>query len=227
MQPIDDAPRDESPMTIKPVETSVLLLSLAVLVAAEGLATFLVTKATLPIVALGAVRILETVLILLIVSVRGPGLSSLGLARRQIVDGLKKGGIWSILFGLSAALISAVLYVVHISPTQFIRTPLPEDTWALVWFFVVGGLVAPVAEEVFFRGIVYGFLRRWGVIVALAGTTVFFVAAHSIGAGVPITQIVGGIVFALAYEMGGSLMVPMTIHVLGNLALFSLSLVLS
>lgn len=213
-------------MALKAIETRVLLFSLAVLVAVEGLAAIVVPRTPFPIAALGAVRLLETVLICWIVSSWGQGLSCLGLARHQLFDGLKKGLIWSALFGLSALLVSVVLYAAHMSPTQFIKTPLPKG-WALVWFFVVGGLVAPVAEEVFFRGIIYGFLRRWGVIVALVGTTAFFVAAHAVGSGVPVTQIVGGIVFALAYETGGTLMVPMTIHVLGNLSLFALSLVLS
>jgi uncharacterized protein len=212
-------------MALKPIATRVFLFSAGIIVAVEGLAAVLVTKTDFPMVALGGVRLLETVLILMIVAVRGHGLFCLGLAYHQIWDGLKKGLVWSALFGLSAGLVGVILYAAHISPTQLIKTPLPKDNWALVWFFVVGGLVAPVAEEIFFRGIIYGFLRRWGVIVALAGTTAFFVAAHSIGSGIPITQIVGGIVFALAYEKGGSLMVPMTIHVLGNLALFSLSLV--
>jgi hypothetical protein len=39
-----------------------------------------------------------------------------------------------------------------------------------------------------------------------------------------LTQAVGGILFAVAYEVERSLLVPITIHVLGNLAIFSLSL---
>jgi membrane protease YdiL (CAAX protease family) len=35
---------------------------------------------------------------------------------------------------------------------------------------------------------------------------------------------VGGIVFAIAYEKEKNLMVPITIHCLGNLAIFSLSI---
>jgi membrane protease YdiL (CAAX protease family) len=34
---------------------------------------------------------------------------------------------------------------------------------------------------------------------------------------------VGGIVFAIAYEKEKSLMVPVTIHCLGNMAIFSLT----
>jgi membrane protease YdiL (CAAX protease family) len=89
----------------------------------------------------------------------------------------------------------------------------------------VGGVVSPIAEEVFFRGILYGFLRRWGVLVAVVGSTVIFVLAHPIISGIRLTQIVGGLVFAVAYEVEGNLMVPITIHALGNLAIFSLSLV--
>jgi membrane protease YdiL (CAAX protease family) len=53
-------------------------------------------------------------------------------------------------------------------------------------------------------------------------STAVFAAFHL--PGIPVTQIVGGIVFAVAYHTGKSLMVPIVIHVLGNLAIFSLSL---
>jgi membrane protease YdiL (CAAX protease family) len=85
-------------------------------------------------------------------------------------------------------------------------------------------MFGPVAEEIFFRGIVYGFLRKWGVLSALVGTTVVFVAAHTLQSGLPVPQIVGGLVFAIAYELEGTLLVPIVIHVLGNTAIFSLCL---
>jgi hypothetical protein len=40
----------------------------------------------------------------------------------------------------------------------------------------------------------------------------------------PFPQAVGGIVFAIAYKVEGNLMVPITIHVLSNTAIFALSL---
>ena len=54
-----------------------------------------------------------------------------------------------------------------------------------------------------------------------------FVLAHPIFPVIPIPQVVGGIVFAVAYEIEGSLMVPITIHAQGNLAIFTLSLISS
>jgi hypothetical protein len=97
----------------------------------------------------------------------------------------------------------------------------------LALFFLVGGMVGPAAEELFFRGILYGFFRRWGVIVALILSTLIFVLCHPIGHGIPVTRVVGGILFAVAYEVGGSLIVPITIHTLGNLAIFTISLILA
>ena len=68
----------------------------------------------------------------------------------------------------------------------------PQDVEISSSFFVVGAIVAPVAEEVFFRGVLYGFFRRWGAFIAVVISTVLFVIAHPIGSGVPWQQIAGG-----------------------------------
>jgi membrane protease YdiL (CAAX protease family) len=78
-----------------------------------------------------------------------------------------------------------------------------------------------VTEELFFRGILYGYFRRWGIFPALFLSTLFFVLLHPVKA-LAVTQTVGGVLFAAAYEIEGNLLVPITIHVLGNLAIFSL-----
>ena len=152
-------------------------------------------------------------------------MSSVGLAPSKIVTGLKRGLIWSAGFGICALLGFGVLYAAGMNPVSLIRTRFPQGAPAVILFFAVGGLVAPIAEEVFFRGIFYGFIRRWGVLLAIVCSTAVFVIPHSINAGIPVTQIVGGIVFAVAYEVEGNLMVPITIHVLGNTSIFALSLV--
>jgi hypothetical protein len=110
-----------------------------------------------------------------------------------------------------------------INSLSMIRTSLPKNSASLLLFFLVGGIVAPVAEEVFFRGILYGFLRRWGIVVALVLSTSAFAFTHGLGHGFPLIQVVGGILFAAAYEIEKNLVVPLTIHCLGNLAIFALS----
>jgi hypothetical protein len=58
-----------------------------------------------------------------------------------------------------------------------------------------------VAEEIFFRGLIYGYLRRWGFWPALALSTLIFTLLHTGAAGILLPQIVGGLVFAAAYEI--------------------------
>jgi membrane protease YdiL (CAAX protease family) len=174
---------------------------------------------------LGTARLLETVLIVLIVLIWGKGMSSIGLAPSTIVRGIKKGLIWSAAFGLVTFFAFIALFLFDINPLRLIHTHLPGKTSEIILFFLIGGIVGPIAEEVFFRGMLYGFFRRWGILMALILTTLIFVLAHPVFPGIPATQIVGGLIFAVAYEVEGSLMVPITIHILGNMAIFSLSLI--
>jgi len=119
---------------------------------------------------------------------------------------------------------AAVLYVAGISPFSLIQVQVPKDASRFLFFMITGGVIGPVAEEVVFRGLIYSFLRRWGVLAALIGSTALFVLAHPLTSGIPMPQIVGGLVFALSYEASKSLLTPMVIHILGNLALFAVGL---
>lgn len=178
-----------------------------------------------PMIIMGVARIAEALLILLIVLVWGRGLSSIGLSPPEIIPGLKKGLIWSAVLGAVTLLVFVALFVTGADPLTFIHADLPSERKDVLPFFVVGAIVAPLAEEVFFRGVIYGFFRRWGVFVAVVISTLLFVIVHPIGSSIPWPQIVGGILFAVAYETAGSLAAPIVIHVLGNLAIFTVSLI--
>lgn len=172
---------------------------------------------------LGLMRIIEIALLVVAAVLWGNGLSSVGLARSSAVHGVVRGLIWSAGFGVSALIAYLILYAVGIDALPLIQTNMPKGPGEITLFFMVGGVVGPAAEEIFFRGILYGFFRRWGIFVALTLSTLVFVLAHPGFPGIPVTQVVGGIVFAMAYEIEGSLMAPLTIHVLGNTAIFTLS----
>jgi len=210
-------------MEAKEIPIRTLFLCLAAVLAVE-LGTRVVTAH--PMLILGGARLLEILLIVLIVVTWGKGLSSIGLARSEMVSGLKKGLMWSAGFGAITSIACIGLFAASINPLTFIRAQIPTQTSDLILFFIVGGLLGPVAEELFFRGILYGFLRRWGVIVAIVFSTLIFVLCHPINSGIPVTRLLGGILFAVAYEISGSLIVPITIHGLGNLAIFTLSLII-
>ncbi len=203
---------------IKTVLISVVVV--AVIEAAVGIAASTGAYSSTPL--LGAARLLEAVLIVLIVLNREKGLASIGFALSGMFSGLKRGLVWSAGFGIIVLLVSAALFAAGINPLTLIHTRLPAGRNEIILFFLIGGMISPVAEEIFFRGIIYRFFRRWGVFAAVAISTLAFVLAHPAGSGFPLPQITGGILFAMAYEKEGNLMVPITIHILGNMAIFSL-----
>jgi len=212
-------------MEAKQIEIKALFISLAAVVLIEGVTRMVIsTGLRYPMIILGGARLLEIGLIILCVLIWGKGFPSIGLTQSTIVPGLRKGLMWSAGFAVVTFFAFVVLFVAGIDPLTLIYVRLPAKHGEIALFFLVGGMVAPLAEEIFFRGMLYGFLRRWGVVVALVVSTLMFVLAHPIFPGTPLPQVIGGIVFAVAYEIEGSLMVPITIHVLGNIAIFTLSM---
>jgi membrane protease YdiL (CAAX protease family) len=177
-----------------------------------------------PLFIQGLIRLVQTVMIILILLALGKDLSCVGLEFSVIFKGVIRGLVWSAAFGLIVTLGFVVLIIFKIDPRTLIHTGLPEGNTDMVLFFIVGGLLAPVAEEIFFRGILYGFFRRWGMAAALIISTSLFALAHFRGPGIPFTQLIGGILFAASYEREKSLLAPITIHILGNLAIFTMSI---
>jgi membrane protease YdiL (CAAX protease family) len=213
---------EESGVEAKQIQVKTLALSIAAVAFVE--AGLLFSKATFnPLLRLGVARLLELGLIVWIVNVVEGSVTSIGLDRARWSAGLKKGLLWSGGFGALSGIVFAVLFMAGINPLSMIRTSLPKNSANLLLYFLVGGIVAPVAEELFFRGILYGFLRRWGIAVALVLSTAAFAFTHGLGHGFPLVQAIGGILFAAAYEIEKNLAVPITIHCLGNLAIFALS----
>jgi membrane protease YdiL (CAAX protease family) len=208
------------------IEIKPLLISIATIISTEVAARCVIPRCTCdPLIILGTARILEITLIILIVLNWGKGMSSIGLVPSKIFQGFKKGLIWSAGFGIATAFAFIALFLIDIDPFALTKANLPELPGKIILFFSVAGVVGPIAEEAFFRGILYGFLRRWGVSIAVIVSTMLFVLAHSVSYRLSLPQIVGGILFAVSYEVEGNLMVPMTIHVLGNMAIFTLSLI--
>jgi membrane protease YdiL (CAAX protease family) len=88
----------------------------------------------------------------------------------------------------------------------------PEVAWVLILLCVL----VPVGEEVFFRGFIYGTLRRWGRVSAVVLSSVLFAAVHlQIVHFLPI--LVLGVVLALLYERTGSLAGSIAVHGINNL----------
>lgn len=171
---------------------------------------------------IGLLRLLQTAAVWgIVLRVEGAA-AAMGWAPPTWPAGLRTGLVWSMGFAAAALLGMGVMHLLGYHPLGWIRVPLPPRPFDVIVLFLVGGVIAPIAEEIFFRGILYAYFRRWGIVCALVASTLIFVLLHF--NRLPITQAVGGIVFALSYETSRNLMTPITIHALGNLALFTLSL---
>jgi membrane protease YdiL (CAAX protease family) len=84
-------------------------------------------------------------------------------------------------------------------------------------------VVAPMAEEIFFRGFLFGALRRRGLVVATLVSGLAFGLAHvasaPIGFLVPLALL--GMILALIYERTGSLYPSMALHAVNNSIAFA------
>jgi uncharacterized protein len=210
-------------MVPKPIKLTTLITTIALVLITEMAAWWMLQHVS-SLAIVGLARLVQITAIAMVIIQFEGGLGAVGCAPGTWFAGIKIGALWSIGFALTAGLAMAVVYLLGYNPLAMVRAPMPSRPVELMLLFAVGGLIAPLAEELCFRGVLYTYFRRWGIAFALVASTVIFVALHAVK-GLPLTQVVGGLVFAIAYETSGNLMVAITIHTLGNLAIFSLSLV--
>ena len=159
--------------------------------------------------------------------------------------GLKPGSVFgvdrmpvgrSLLLGVSL-LISALpmVFVVDYIASALLKVNTTTDTQEVIQIFesaptaaqripiiLLAVVIAPVAEELAFRGYLYGVIKRYfGAVPALVLSGILFALVHqNLPSFFPLLVLAS--VFALAYELSGSLLVPMTMHALFN----ALSLIL-
>jgi CAAX protease family protein len=148
----------------------------------------------------------------------------LGLRPSQFAAHVRTGVLLGIAVLIVSALIQSTLDRFGIRQTQMrdfscIKDfPLPEFL-AVVW---AGGIMAPVAEELFFRGFVFrSYLQRLGPLPAYGLTSLLFATLHfNLPALVPI--LVLSLMFCWAYHQTGSIVPGMVGHALNNTFAFAI-----
>ena len=108
--------------------------------------------------------------------------------------GLRRPESWPRALGLVLAVLIALLVaealletVLHATREQGLEPPRWEPDKAVPFALnaAVVVIVAPIVEELTFRGLGIAVLARWGSLVALVGTSVAFAAAHGLVDGFP------------------------------------------
>ena len=124
------------------------------------------------------------------------------------------------LFAVTVSIILAVSSLIHYEPPPHpLMTVFLEERRApflLGMSLLLGTVIGPIFEEIFFRGFCYPVLRnRWGKFWAMALSATFFAGIH--GSGFVFWPIfVLGVALAYLYEKRRSLIASVTLHIVHN-----------
>ncbi|MDW8146325.1 MAG: CPBP family intramembrane glutamic endopeptidase [Roseiflexaceae bacterium] len=140
--------------------------------------------------------------------------------------------LFGIGLGLLALLLNGIVGVLFVSfgvrQNQAALYPLfPGDYVGQALFFIGAAVLAPIGEEVLFRGYLFGSLRRLagdlrtGIAIAYGISALVFALSHSLAAtegliGLLVPSFLIGLVFAWGFDRSGSLIPAMVAHAINN-----------
>ncbi|MEM8531141.1 MAG: type II CAAX endopeptidase family protein [Chloroflexota bacterium] len=87
---------------------------------------------------------------------------------------------------------------------------------AAIGMLLMGGIAIPIAEEVFFRGVIYTWLRQWGKTMALIVSSLLFAIAH-LHPTIVVSTFLVGLIAGMLYERSQSLWTSILVHCLFNI----------
>jgi Predicted metal-dependent membrane protease len=148
-------------------------------------------------------------------------LSSLGFTTNKLPKALLYGAVGFIVAFILAGIVGyPIQQNFGVDPTQEALSVSAAVPNLLPIVFLSGVIIAPIAEEVVFRGYLYkAFRDRFKPSYAIVLSAALFSVIHlELLAAVPLFVI--GVVLAYVYEKTGNLMAPITLHVLNNAVAF-------
>lgn len=149
-------------------------------------------------------------------------------AGRAVLLGLGIGVLSIVLSSLVADALLPLYQKLHLDPNEqakIITDPLKHAPLALVLAVVfVGTFVAPVIEELFFRGYVFRAVAvRKGVPIGYAVSALAFAGSHLLLTVIPSLFVVG-LLLCFAYRRSGNLLANITAHAFNNGFAFAVAL---
>ncbi len=146
-------------------------------------------------------------------------LADLGLRKTSLQELFNFGFLGGL--GILLLVVLTGLPIQHMQPDlqpQVFETMLrgAPDLRAIILLVIMGVVLAPLSEELFYRGMVYPVLRRywgpgWG---AVAAGIVFGLAHWDLWRALPLS--IGGALLCYLYERTDSILVPMVAHGVWN-----------
>lgn len=148
--------------------------------------------------------------------------SALGLHGGQLLRNIALGSGLGIVLLLLNGLIGALFQAAGVTQNQAQLYPLsPGDRVGQLMLFIGAALLAPLGEEILFRGYLFGAVLQHSRLLAYLSSALAFALAHSLSAteGVVVllaTTFVIGLVLAAARERTGSLVPAIMAHLVNN-----------
>lgn len=152
-----------------------------------------------------------------------------GLVAALGLDRVGWAGLWLPIAMVGVAYVGTFLWVVAanatgiswLEPTSTVPTEITRDDLTLSIAAVVTVVGAPLSEELFFRGLVFSGLLKWGFWPAAAASGLMFAAVHfDPGSMVPFFMI--AVLLSWVYYRRRSLWDAIVFHLLFNLISFTL-----
>jgi len=140
------------------------------------------------------------------------GWASLGLRRFRPLKGLL-----AVLVGFGLILVvnlawTPIMEVLGLSEQPNVLPMFGEGVIGLLVALFLGGVVAPIAEEILFRGFFYAGLRTaWGRGWAIAASSLVFALVHGFAGVIP-PIFVMGLILGLVYDYTGSVWPAVILH---------------
>ncbi|PID77963.1 MAG: hypothetical protein CSB21_02400 [Deltaproteobacteria bacterium] len=150
-------------------------------------------------------------------------MKNLFLDKKIFFCGVKTGLIISFAAGLIFFFISFIIKkIFNISIINFLMNK-PPSAKELCILILSGGIISPIAEELYFRGIFLSFLKeKLNIFAAIFFSSLIFAIIHNSSPAASVFQFAGGLFFASAYILSKNIYVPIIIHSAGNIFIFIL-----
>jgi hypothetical protein len=226
--PIADRTVNQTNLIVNEVQpqlkSTIFYFTIIIVCSFEIIAAYVFSMVNLsPVLLTGIVRFSETIIIFGYIY-KQESCDVIGCSKSQILPGLYYGCLWSLFFGgVVFSIFFLCGYCFQVNFFRMVQMPIKGTIFDQSVYILVGCIIGPFAEELVFRGVLYVFFRQWGIVIACCCSTMIFVLLHNHAPVIPITQIIGGLVFAISFEYSKMLATPLTIHILGNSCMALLS----
>ncbi len=186
---------------------------------AHSFTTGIAVSSELKTIALGAATFISGIGLVWALGIkrRRGSLANLGVTNFKFLVDVPLAILGEILIFIGISTYAFVLNLFNANmPKQPVEALFGSSYLSLFLAVIFVAILAPIGEEVFFRGFVYtAFRRQWGVAVAVVASSGLFAVFHIVPL-LYVPMFIIGVILAMLFEHRGSLVPNILLHGLNN-----------